>query len=211
MNPAFRQRRRAGAALALGLAAALAVVIARADDYRPQGWEEVEARKKADVAAEMLTSTLMRELNAALESGGPTQAVEVCRTTAQAVTEQLSRNEGITVRRTALRVRNPANRPDDFERAWLVKAQSDLSAGTPPTPAYEIVFTDGRCELRHLRPIVFPGGVCSQCHGRSDEIAPEVRKVLKRHYPGDEATGFAPGDLRGAISVRVAVREPCVR
>ena len=45
--------------------------------------------------------------------------------------------------------------------------------------------------------------------GRAGEIAPEVRPILKQHYPDDQATGFAPGDLRGAISVRVTVREPC--
>jgi len=215
MDPASRLRppppdgRVRAVALGVLLGLLLAVAFAWAQDMRPQGWEEVEARKKADVAAELLGRRLMAELTAALASGGPAQAVDVCRTTAQAVTEELSRQEGIVVRRTALKVRNPANRPDAFERAWLEQAERELAAGAAAAPAYEVVRSDGHCELRHLRPIVFPGGVCSQCHGRADEIAPEVRPILKKHYPDDQATGFAPGDLRGAISVRVTVREPC--
>jgi hypothetical protein len=36
-----------------------------------------------------------------------------------------------------------------------------------------------------------------------EEIPPEVNTLLQRYYPGDRATGFAAGDLRGMISITV--------
>ena len=198
--------RLALAALAVVLIAAGTVAVAASEEEpsRPQGWQEVEARKKADVAAQLLTATLMTELGTALEKGGPVEAMRVCSESAQRVTEELSQREGIVVRRTALRYRNRANRPDEFERAWLTRAEVAVAEGRAPEPVYEVVDRagDGR-ELRHLRPILFPGGICSQCHGSTAEIGPEVKALLRQRYPDDRATGFEPGQLRGAISVRV--------
>lgn len=178
------------------------------DAAAPLGWEEVEARKKADVAAQLLAQTLLTQLEAALAEGGAPAGVRVCREVAQKVTQDVGAREGVTVRRTGLRVRNPLNRPDEFERVWLERAQQEMAAGRPAPPIYEIVRRqDGGRELRHLRAIVFPGGICSQCHGPVEEIGKEVRELLESQYPDDRAVGFAPGELRGALSVRVPLRE----
>jgi hypothetical protein len=41
--------------------------------------------------------------------------------------------------------------------------------------------------------------MCLACHG--DAPAEDVRAVLMEYYPGDLATGFAEGDLRGLFSI----------
>ena len=41
--------------------------------------------------------------------------------------------------------------------------------------------------------------LCLACHGQ--EIAPPVAEKLAELYPGDKATGFEEGDLRGAFVV----------
>ena len=33
-------------------------------------------------------------------------------------------------------------------------------------------------------------------------LAPELQQAIREAYPGDEATGFEPGQLRGAVIVR---------
>ena len=43
------------------------------------------------------------------------------------------------------------------------------------------------------------GGLCLQCHGTA--IAPPVAEKLAELYPGDKATGFEQGDLRGAFVI----------
>ena len=40
---------------------------------------------------------------------------------------------------------------------------------------------------------------CLVCHG--DNIAEPVRQALREQYPADAATGFAVGELRGAVVV----------
>ena len=47
---------------------------------------------------------------------------------------------------------------------------------------------------------------CLACHG--SEVSPEVREAIAARYPGDRATGFAVGDLRGALWVEVPAGTP---
>lgn len=164
------------------------------------------AKRRADGAADRLNATLMSRLTAALQEGGPARALRVCREIAQDVTREVGTGERLVIRRTSLRTRNPLNAPDPFERLWLERAEAAMKEGRPPEPIYEIVVSAGApAVLRHLRPIVFPGGVCAQCHGATDQIPDEVRMFLREHYPEDRATGFKPGDLRGAISITVPI------
>ncbi len=40
--------------------------------------------------------------------------------------------------------------------------------------------------------------LCLQCHGTpNQDIAPETLAAIQKLYPGDKATGFKLGDLRG--------------
>jgi hypothetical protein len=41
--------------------------------------------------------------------------------------------------------------------------------------------------------------LCLTCHGES--LAPELAAAIARDYPGDAATGFKSGELRGAFRV----------
>jgi hypothetical protein len=41
--------------------------------------------------------------------------------------------------------------------------------------------------------------VCTTCHGAT--VAPDVAAAIAARYPEDRATGFSPGDLRGAFSI----------
>lgn len=54
-----------------------------------------------------------------------------------------------------------------------------------------------------MRAIPMKEQPCAACHGTS--IAPEVKDKLAELYPTDKATGFKPGELRGAILVSWSV------
>ena len=81
---------------------------------------EFTARQKAVAATQDLKSTLQARLMETMSEGGPLAAMEVCASVAQKLTQSLADDHGIQMRRTALRVRNPANAPDRFERSWMV-------------------------------------------------------------------------------------------
>lgn len=195
------------AAQAFGIAALVLLVGPPVLQAAPPS--EVEARRQADEAADALTAALMPRLMTALAQGGPEEGVKVCSEIAQSITLSVGGDRELTVKRTSLRVRNPENAPDPYERAWLEQAVSARARGEVVRTSYEVLEgLDGRRELRHLRPIVFPGDPCSGCHGTRDEISSEVRALIAERYPDDHATDFQSGDLRGAISIRVPLASP---
>ena len=113
---------------------------------------------------------------------------------------ELSRESGAVVSRTALRVRNPANAPDDLQRAILEQFADDLAAGRTEMPLEAAVEINrgGKIEHRYMRAIPMDA-MCLACHGQ--QLAPEVASAIAKAYPADQATGFEQGQLRGAFSV----------
>jgi hypothetical protein len=147
-----------------------------------------------------LGTALKSELTAALAQSGPSGAIEVCRARAPEIAARLSRESGAKVSRTALRVRNPGNAPDDLQRAVLEQFAVDLASGQiePPLEAAVEINRGGRIERRYMRAIP-TDALCLTCHGT--ELAPEVKAAIAKAYPDDQATGFSAGQLRGAFSV----------
>jgi hypothetical protein len=148
---------------------------------------------------------LKGELTRAIEQGGAVAAIPVCKDRAPAIAARLSGQSGAKVSRTALRVRNPSNVPDELQRAVLEQFAEQLaaapagaaSAGGPPEAVFEIKGANG-IERRYMRAIP-TDALCLTCHGAT--VAPELAAAIARDYPADAATGFAQGQLRGAFSV----------
>ncbi len=162
------------------------------------------ALERARAATDRLGKRLMTELSAQLEAGTPVAAIDVCSAIAPAAAAELSR-EGLLIRRTSQRVRNPANAADAWEQAGLLRLQEAVDRGEQPPEIHQVDAAAG--ELRYLRPIGV-GEVCLQCHGTVGQLDPEVRRRVAELYPEDRATDFSTGDLRGAFSARVRLEAP---
>jgi hypothetical protein len=147
-----------------------------------------------------LGGQLKSELGKAIADGGPVKAINVCYLRAPEIAAQLSQASGARVGRTALRVRNPSNAPDDLERSVLEQFSADLGSGPVDRPL-EAVFEIRRgdtVERRYMRAIP-TDALCLTCHGKT--LEPELAAAIARDYPRDAATGFELGQLRGAFSV----------
>lgn len=140
-----------------------------------------------------------------LQEEGAPAAVRVCSEIAQERTAAHAA-DGTYVRRVSERVRNPLNEPDVVERRELERLHSLAAEGRLPGEVVRLVRTGGERTLHLLRPIRIQPG-CLACHGNEAEIEPDVRGILAERYPADRAVGYAVGDLRGAISVRVPIPE----
>lgn len=154
-----------------------------------------------DAAAQLgqeLTATLLSSLG----SDGPVEAIEVCSVEASPIAERLSEQAGAQIGRTALRIRNPENAPDGVARDVMAAFARDLAEGASAPPEHFETRPDG--SARYMSAIVAQP-LCVTCHG--SEIAPEVAAAIAEHYPADQATGFAVGDLRGAFIVEWPARE----
>jgi hypothetical protein len=105
--------------------------------------------------ASQLGGQLKGELTQAISEGGPIAAINVCYLRAPEIAAQLSQASGARVGRTALRVRNPSNAPDDLERSVLEQFAADLGSGRSigrSRPSFEIRRGDA-VERRYMRAI----------------------------------------------------------
>lgn len=147
------------------------------------------------IAAEFQKS-LGGALRSAMAEGGPENAISVCAEVAPEIAARMSAQTGAAVSRTALRVRNPDNAPDTAAAAVLEQFRARVAAAEPAPVEY--VGSTARGGMRYLRAIVLEP-LCSACHGTV--LAPEVVAAVATRYPEDRATGFEPGELRGAFLI----------
>jgi len=104
------------------------------------------------------------------------------------------------VRRIALKERNPGAAPDGELRERLEQlAAAPLSADGKPAVMQWSSGSGSATRTHYMRAIPMKEQPCAACHGTA--IAPDVQAKLAELYPADKATGFKPGDMRGAILV----------
>ena len=166
----------------------------------PQG-DLAPYAQKAREASKAMGAALQSKLKEAMAAGGPIAAVQVCNTVAPAIATEQSQAAQMTIRRTALKVRNPANAPDALERKVMEDFAARIAAGSDPATLEHVeeVNEDGRTRVRYFKAIPTAKEPCLACHGSA--VAGELKATIDKLYPGDAATGFAAGDLRGAFSV----------
>ena len=159
-----------------------------------------EARKMAGT----MVQTLGGRLQAAIKEGGPAAAIGVCTTVAPTIAGELSRQNGVKLTRVSLKVRNPLlGTPDAWEQGVLQSFEARLAKGEP---ADKLEFAETVSEpagryFRYMKALpVQP--VCVNCHGEAANLAPEIKERIAREYPSDRATGYLPGQIRGAVSVK---------
>jgi methyl-accepting chemotaxis protein len=114
------------------------------------------------------------------------------------VANDFSLMTGQKLKQTSLKIRNPSNAPDEWEKKMLKFMEtSEYSHGKG---FGEIVKTNGNKSYRYMKPI-YVEVACLQCHGNKERVKPAIRLFLKKKYPFDEAFGYKEGDLRGGISI----------
>lgn len=157
------------------------------------------AAEAKQITGEFFTA-LKGELQAAITEGGPVKAIAVCKERAPAIARALAAETGWDVARTSLKVRNPDNAPDAWERQVLQEFEKRKAAGEDvETMAFaEEVETDGGKRYRFMKAIP-TSALCLTCHGET--LDPALAAAIDAAYPVDQARGFALGDIRGAFTL----------
>jgi len=176
----------------------------------PDSPAHTEIREVGERAINRLGMTLMNEVTVAVAKSGATKAVDVCHLKALPLTgEIVSGMPRITgVKRTSLKLRNPANAPDDAEKLALAQVEKELAAGRlPKVLVQRIDLPEGKPEWRVYRPVgIAPQ--CVTCHGPRESLEAGLAARLAEKYPDDQATGYAAGQWRGLIRVSVGDAPP---
>jgi hypothetical protein len=135
-----------------------------------------------------------------LQAGGPEAAIAVCKIKAPAIAKEKAASTGWSIGRTALKLRNPANSPDAWERSVLLRFQEQIREGAEAKNLehYETTTKNGEGVFRYMRAIPTQAP-CLSCHGSN--LSQNVKAKIAELYPEDRATGFSLGELRGAFTI----------
>lgn len=169
---------------------------ARAEDSSQQAFD-----RDAKAAIMELATSLKSSLMAAMNDGGPAEAVSVCNLIAPSLAAEISKKYGLEIGRTSLKVRNPANEADAWETDVLQRFETRLASGEAiqKLTFKEKVDSESGSQWRMMKAIP-TDKVCLSCHGK--KIAEPIQARIEAHYPDDLATGFKLGDIRGAFTVK---------
>lgn len=151
-------------------------------------------------AIKEFAGALQGELKAAIQAGGPSNAISVCNTEAPVITSRVSTAKGMNLSRVSLKNRNTGNAPEGWSESVLIKFEERLKAGEDAGKIdhNEIVEINGNTQFRYMKAIP-TGEACLACHG--SKISDNVKAKLNELYPADKATGYKLGELRGAFVV----------
>lgn len=158
-----------------------------------------DARK----ASAALTQKLGGELKAAIGEKGAEGAIGVCKERAPQIAAEVSKQFGLQATRVSPKNRNPSAVPDAWEAEAQAGLEKRLAAGEKPETldTWQIVSTPTGKQFRYAKALpVLP--LCLTCHGDPAAIPDGVKARLAADYPLDKATGYAPGMLRGIVSIK---------
>lgn len=144
-------------------------------------------------------SRLIGRMNKALTDGGPLNALSVYRDEASALTAALGRAHRMRIGRTSHKLRNPRNRAPEWAAPYVnAAAAADFSQSpTWVVPIGENVGVLAPLETKE---------VCTLCHAPAAQLPPELLGAIRASFPGDQATGFTTGQVRGWIWAEVPRR-----
>jgi hypothetical protein len=126
------------------------------------------------------------------------------------INSEVSRLNGWRVTRVSDRPRNPMiGTTDEWESIALQQLQARAASGEQYSDMIigEVVTENGKEYYRFMKPIP-AAEICTLCHGSEDQIPDSVKAKLAMDYPHDPATGYKPGDLRGAVSIKQPMSIP---
>lgn len=156
------------------------------------------------ITQELLMS-LKSELQTAIAEGGFEKAIAVCNLKAMPLTKivQESGSKNIRIKRTTNLFRNPLNAPDRFEKKALAHFEGLIAQNNPIPESYIQKVTSGDSTYFYFYKPLKIETMCLGCHGKPENIEQGILSQILKLYPADKATGYAEGDFRGLVSVRI--------
>jgi mono/diheme cytochrome c family protein len=139
-----------------------------------------------------------------VKAEGAAGAIPVCKEKAPELLKARADELGWQMGRVSLKARNPERgTPDVWEARQLADFNIRAANGEKPASleAGEVITRDdGSKVFRYMRAIPV-GTVCLACHGDPAQIDAGLKARIAQAYPHDRATGYALGEIRGALTV----------
>lgn len=159
-----------------------------------------EMLEKGNTTAGILFQKLGGEVKMQMELLGVPGTLHYCSQNALALTDQVAKETGTSIKRSSLKNRNPANAANAQEAAVLMRWEKMAQEGKS-LPQYELQRLSDTSGI-YYKPIIINNEACLKCHGEIAAGSP-VNEAIRATYPDDKATGYKMGDLRGMIAITI--------
>jgi hypothetical protein len=147
---------------------------------------------------------VVNAMQEAVAAKGVAGAIPVCKEEAPALIKEKRKETGWDIRRVSLKTRNAERAtPDLWEARQLADFNIRAANGEKldMMEKSEIVTIDGKLVFRYMKALPV-AEVCLKCHGPADSLDAGLKAELGKSYPHDQATGYAKGQIRGALTVK---------
>jgi cytochrome c551/c552 len=172
----------------------------KAESDAPESEEGLSYLERGRKYALSTKQALGSKLMAAVQEFGPAGAVDFCNIHAMPITDSISTIHAATIRRVSDRPRNPANRANAEEAAYIEALKSAKSKGEELPP---LISEKGTSVTAYYA--IETNDMCLKCHGSGDiHVAPETQKAIAERYPDDQAIGYDVNQIRGLFVVEMA-------
>lgn len=147
---------------------------------------------------------VVNAMQEAVAEKGVAGAIPVCKEQAPQLMAEKRKETGWGIRRVSLKTRNAERGTPDL---WEVRQLADFNIRAAngekidTIEKSEIVNIDGKPVFRYMKALPV-GDVCVKCHGPADGLDADLKAKLAVSYPHDQATGYAKGEIRGALTVK---------
>lgn len=139
---------------------------------------------------------LGKNLMGTIQKKGTTGAVEFCNIRALPITDSMATVQNAKIKRVSDKPRNPANQANEEELAYIETFKRRVASGKEVNP---IIKTENNTVYFYY-PIT-TNTMCLQCHGKPEQMEPQVVSVLHGLYPSDKAKGYNINEVRGIWSI----------
>lgn len=137
----------------------------------------------------VLAENLMNEIN----TQGTVHAFTFCSAKAVTLTDSMALALNIQIKRVSDKPRNPNNKANKQESAYITKSKELMAKGEKIKP--EMTETNGK--MVGYYPIM-TNQICMQCHGNQDtEVLSETLLQINKLYPNDKGIDYKINELRG--------------
>ena len=137
----------------------------------------------------VLAENLMNEIN----TKGTVHALTFCSAKAITLTDSMALALNVQLKRVSDKARNPNNKANKKEAAYITKSKEFLARGEIVKP--KMAETNGK--MVGYYPII-TNQICMQCHGNQDtEVLPETLSEIESLYPDDKGIDYEINELRG--------------
>jgi hypothetical protein len=144
--------------------------------------------------------TLQPTLKGALKQDkSSVTAMSACSSMALQMTDEYNNvSSDVKIRRTALKYRNPKNKPDNIDKEVMYRLEA--------VKDFKPVAVDMGDRYRVYKPLK-TGVTCLLCHAERDQMSSKIVNMIQKKYPNDLAVGFKLNDFRGVVVAEIRKRD----